>query len=429
MSANTGWKVWKDICYPGRVHVPDARDPNKVNVYTFTPEDMRALERTGNQKVADLWNIPVCWEHQDVLPARLSQNPGVDLAKGVFARLKRFSRTPDGRLKALIEGTDPEDRKQIEKVGFVSPEIAWDWRDSDGKVWHGPSVTHLAVTARPVQRHQNAFGTDPDAPPPGLRVNSLENLVRMSFGNSRNAPRVAPTLRLSLAHYRGGLATGATNMADEFTGTEGKKSAWERIADSLAMCGVKIGDGANVKDADHLADLIEVACLNRPQELETEDDLPPEEELETPPPVEGDLGEPPPGAAAEPPPPIQMSANARAVADRLIARERELLIARAEKVRRSGAMKPAAGDALVEEVRTCRLSLTAQGTVQRNDTITRLEALEQVRAGATVPLRGKKTARLSQVRGVGRSPYQEDPAQDEDAIVAAYERTVGRAEE
>ncbi len=36
----------------------------------------------------------------------------------------------------------------------------------------------------------------------------------------------------------------------------------DRIAAALRRKGIRIGDGKNVKDAPHLADLIEVACLN-----------------------------------------------------------------------------------------------------------------------------------------------------------------------
>lgn len=429
------WTVWKDIAYPGRVHVPAA--DGRTHVYDFTPRDMALLEDSGNAKVADRWNIPVCWDHQDVEPNRapahagvqLSQNPARDLALGVFARIKRFSRTPDGRLKALLAGSDPKDLDQLHKVGFVSPEIVWNWKDTDGKVWRGPSVTHLAATPRPVQRHQHPVGTDPDAPVPSLqRTNSLESLVRLSLTNSAKPVRVAARLRLSLDHYGG-----ARPMPDSnFTPNEGTdtQSPWERIAAALLMAGVKIGDGKNVKDPSHLADLIEVACLNSQEVPEEDDDLPPEPDEDPNSPPAGDMEMPPEGAVEPQSPPVQMSLTAREklLTERLVTAERAKLVARAEKVARSGALRPADGDELVEECRSVRLSLTAAGAVAPNNTTIKLAALEKVKPGATVNVKGPKSAkaRLGQpanVRAAAKSEYEEDGEQDADAVVDAWDRT------
>ena len=257
------WEIWKDICYPGRVVVPGERGSL---TYDFTHGDMAAIERTGNAKVTDGWNIPLTWEHQNVEPNKLrlsrTSNKDRDFARGVFGAIKRFARKPDGRVKALLSGDDPADLRQLEKVQFVSPEIQWDWTDTDGHVWSGPTVTHLAATPRPVQRHQHPIGTDPDAPHPRLsQASSLQQLVRMSL---TSGSRVGAKLRLSLDHYQ--TAPGSRAMTDEPKKVPGmpeeKESAWERIAASLLKIGVKIGDGKNIKDADHLADLVDVAAMN-----------------------------------------------------------------------------------------------------------------------------------------------------------------------
>lgn len=440
------WEIWKDCAYPGRVVVPG--DRGRV-VYDFTARDMALLERSGNAKVNDGWNVPLAWEHQDVEPtrARLSQNPDRDFALGVFGRIKRFARTPDGRLKALLAGTDPRDLDQLQKVGFVSPEIQWDWTDTDGRTWPGPSVTHLAATARPVQRHQHPVGTDPDLPHPRLAAGSLERLVRMSLTAgapaARNAPRVGARLRLSLDHYASPPA-GVRPMADSTIPglPTDKKNPWMRVAEALATIGVKIGDGSNIKDPDHLADLCEVACMNsQAAQPELEDELPPEDEEEGAPP--GDMDAPPEGAS-EPPPPIQMSQQAQAANQKLVGMHRGELLRRAQALATSGRVSPALANDLTARVKKVKLSLTANADLAPTDVGAEIAAYERLDKGSATPLGRrpvdpatgkplKKGVRMSQQAGkaravaeVDRSPYQEDGAVDEDAIVREYEANVGR---
>lgn len=432
---STAWEVWKDVAYPGRVHVPG--DDGRVRVYDFTPHDMRLMEASGNAKVGDGWNVPVCWEHQDVEPARLGQNPLRDHAKGVFGRIKKFARTPDGRLKALLAGTDPGDRAQLDKVGFVSPEIQWDWTDTDGKLWPGPSVTHLAATARPVQRHQHPVGANPDAPHP--RLASLESLIRMSLPaatqTGANGPRVRATLRLSIAHYQAG---GAAPMPDETESTsptpDKKQTPWELIAQAAQeFIGVDMGDVSAINTPEEFARLFSVACRNYkagsepevPEEEEFE-----EEDLEAAP---GDIEAPPEGAAAAPGPPVQLSVTAqnKPLVDRILADERAKLVSRAEKVRKGGALGPKDGDALVAECKSVKLSLNADLKLARSETVVRLEMAEKVKPGATVNTTGKAKTRLSQTAAgkpknaapVEPSQYQEDPEQDPDAILDAWNKT------
>lgn len=431
---STAWSVWKDIGYPGTVHVPG--EGGRVVKYTFTPDDWRRIVSTGKRKVADGWNIPGCWEHQDVGPKRrLSQNPLRDHALGVFSSVVDFELTPSGGAKALIAGDDPKDFEQLKKLKFVSPELTWDWTDTDGKLWPGPSVTHLAATARPVQRHQHPVGADPDAPHP--RLNSLEQLVRMSLPGGSNSPRVRATLRLSIDHYQT-PAGGARPMADEPEGTAAepakKMTPWEKIAAALsAHCGIQLGDVSTINTPEEFARIIEVAAMN--YKAGSEPDVPEEEPLE-----EEDLGEPagdleapPEGSAAAPGPPVQLSVTAqnKPLVDRIVAEERAKLVARAEKVRKGGALAPADADALVAECKKVSLSLTSDLKLARTETQVRLEMAEKVKAGATVNTGPAKT-RLSQTKAPGKpknaapvepSQYQEEPAQDEAAILAAWDET------
>lgn len=428
-AAKAGWRIEKDILYPGRVVVPGADGRNLA--YEFTPSDLRAICRTGNEKINDSWNVPLVWEHQDIGPdkkaVRLSRAArDREYAKSVFGIVSGFS-IRNGTLKAILEGDDPRDLDQFRKVKFVSPEIQWDWTDTDGRTWHGPTVTHLAATPRPVQRHQHAIGTNPDLPHPRLsQASSLAGLVRMSL---TSGVCVGAKLRLSLDHYTRPPA-GSKAMADEnkVPGMpEEKTSAWERIATALALAGIKIGDGKNIKDPEHLADLIEVAAMNSEQGQDLDDEMPEEtdEELEAP---AGDMDAPPPGASEPPPPPIQMSLEAK----KLIGVERERLIARAERLGKTGRVSPAIANALVTDVKKVRLSLTANAELAGTAVEAKIAAYEALdantawsKSGRKVEPKkaadGKKGVRMSHTgnrntKEVEPSRYQEDGEQDADAI-------------
>jgi len=431
------WTLWKDIAYAGRVVVPT--EDGGAASYTFTPADLRHIAGTGNAKVRDGWQIPLCWEHQDVTPERLRMSRGAkdrDFARGVFGRIERFDLTPDGRLKALVTGDDPRDLDQFRKVRFVSPEIQWDWTDTDGRTWRGPTVTHLAATPRPVQRHQHPVGADPDRPHPRLTAaGNLESLVRMSLGAGPAGPGgVGRRLRLALEHY---AVPKGHPMADDLDTTPpeiesagpAKKSAWARIAEALAKCGVKIGDGANIKNPEHLADLIEVAAMNSEEYDEPDGDemLPPEtEDLDEPP---GDLEGPPEGTTTPPPPPFQMSLDAHK--GRVVELEREKLIGRAQSLVRRGAA-PAVINPFVAQIKKARLSLTGNARLAPHPLVAKLEAFEEMAKAGTwkaPPAAGGKKTRLSQ-RGAARpadpSPYQEQSPADDDSIVEAFFSNVGK---
>ncbi len=421
----TAWEVWKDVLYPGRITVAGA-DGEPVS-YTFRNEDVSTIERNGNAKLADSWNIPVCWEHQDVEPVRLSQaEKDRRMAQGVFGDAGKF-RTQAGRLQVLLKGDDEADYKQFQKVKFVSPEIQWDWMDSDGHVWNGPTITHIAATPRPVQRHQEPVGAIRLSFPGAKSLSEL-------FSTLPKTSRVAGRLRLSLANYEGTAVADDLDIASlSGDGKKGKGSPWERIAASLLKIGVKIGDGGNIKDPDHLADLIDVACMNSEAAAPEEDELLPSEEDDAPP--EGDMEQPPEGATEAPPPPVQMSHT-----NKLVEVHREKLVAAAVRLGKKGYVPPTVANDIETRAKKVRLSLKANGDLEMNPVLAEILAYQKLAPNtAWAPKGDKKPAgkpgvRLSQTAKpkretveVERSQWHEDGDQDTDSVVDAYERNVGRA--
>lgn len=406
------WQIEKDVLYPARVVVADPK--GQPLTYHFTQADMADIERTGNAKIRDGWNIPLVWEHQNEAPERrkmirLSRAERErEFARGVFGCSTRFV-VRDGRLRAVLSGDDDADLKQFAKVKFVSPEIQWDWRDSDGKVWRGPTITHIAATPRPVQRHQEPVRLSQTP-----EVFRLAEFLRVAAGVPRVGVRMhPPKIRLSLSDF-----TEVPSMPPE---TNAGATPWERIATALQSRGIKIGDGKNIKDADHLADLVDVACMNSGDpDLDLEPELP---EPDPEPSPEGDLDAPPDGAAPPPGPPIQMSQRAQERAERLERRNLGLEIASLERERRIG---PAVAQSLRERVKTVRLSFGSDGEPAPNEVSIRIEAFKQNPPGSAWNPTGRKKTRLSHTAAAPESPFSGSDGRSDDEVVAAFEQNVGR---
>lgn len=369
------WQIEKDVLYPGRVVV--AGPSGKPLEYTFTPRDLALMNRTGNLKIADHWNVPLVFEHQDEKPDRrkmvqLSHSERErEFARGVFGCAKGY-RLDGNRLKAILAGDDDEDLKRFQKIKFVSPEIEWDWMDSDGKVWHGPTITHIAATPRPVQRHQEAVRLSQNANKP-RQFADLGEFIE-SAGSGRNVGgTIHPfVIRLSLNDYA------EAPMADDENGASGggKKGNWcSRIVAALAGVGIKLPDCNESKDPEHFADLIETACLNADQGPSDDELLEPEAEENMPEEPPGDMEQPPPGAEAPPGPPIQMSLTRQT--ERAAELARRNLAAEIKDLERTRRITPAVADDLRNKLKAVRLSFAKSGDLQDNAVSVRIEAFQQ----------------------------------------------------
>lgn len=143
--------VWKDILYPRKVCVGG-------KWFRFDRSDLENAVSVNKAKLADGWNIPVCYEHQDdAEPVRLSRNQMLaDKAKSTCGWAEDF-RIEGNRVEALIEVPNVADAQKLNAIRFVSPQVEWNFRDSEGKTWPGLTIQHIAATARPVQHRQDAI--------------------------------------------------------------------------------------------------------------------------------------------------------------------------------------------------------------------------------------------------------------------------------
>ncbi len=162
----------KDVIKPGRVHLPDGR------VMDFTRQQMQALHSRAAEMAAAGLQIPLCWNHQDVGPMSAADILAAR-ARNVFGYVASTERGKEDLLNTTLDIPDPDDAAQFAKTRWISPEVTWDHKDGTGRVWAGPSITHLAATARPVDPHQKPpVQLSQDAPSYSRRVRlSLEDIM------------------------------------------------------------------------------------------------------------------------------------------------------------------------------------------------------------------------------------------------------------
>lgn len=133
----------KEIASTGGWTLKDGRK------FRLSPKDIRHLNRRAADMVSAGLHIPIAWGHQPVKP----MSPADALAarvKNVIGHIEGVGLTAEGRLKGMSEINNPEDAAKLPSIKHVSPEIQRDYKDSTGKVWPGLSITHVAVTAKPV---------------------------------------------------------------------------------------------------------------------------------------------------------------------------------------------------------------------------------------------------------------------------------------
>lgn len=156
----------------------------------FSANDSRHLHQRVKEMLAAGLQIPVAIEHQSSAKPMYHDDWERYLAERAWATcgyLVDAEVMPDGKLKLIFEVPNSDDAKRVEVIKFVSPEIMTDFVDGSGRMWDGMSITHLAVTPKPVQHIQDSV-----------------TRLSLSQRNRRNWPGF---VRLSL---------GASNMAEEY---------------------------------------------------------------------------------------------------------------------------------------------------------------------------------------------------------------------
>lgn len=337
----------KDVLYVGKVQPPDRKEPIE-----FTPADVQHYSQRLKDMLADGLQIPLAWEHQDQAKPLTQQELDerrAELAKLTLGHACSADIDADlGCLKVKSEIPLDEDAKRVRAIRFISPEIVWNYRDGRGKVWPGPSITHLAVTPRPVQHRQQPF-----------------------------KPTTLSLLRLSMSQY---VRLGEYPMADEKKpekkdGETALDSAGmlKKVIECLGTVGLALGDGVS---QDNFLERLYAACETK---AAADGKIPTEEETtttteETPKPAEGQM-------------PMMMSlqrdlATERTRADRLekgvIAKGKQELKTRACAL--LGFLTKPEVDGLVKDIDKQPLRLSLEGGIEPSTVSMQLAAYEKAAA-------------------------------------------------
>jgi len=419
-------RVPKDLLYPGEWHLRDGR------VFRCTKRDVGHFAARLNEMRSAGLHVPVTWEHQpDCKPttraAWLSRN--ADMAR-MTAGFATSAHDSGGVLCGELEIPDEADRKQLPKTRFVSPMIEWDYRDPTGKVWGGPSITHIAITPAPVQHTQQPFGS------PGIfAVAGTTSPVAMS------TLRFQSPITLSLAMYRP-VALGETAMADEI----------DMMADDEGGGQANLfGGGDDMGGSDPL--LAEVIALLKSKNIVIPDDTTMADLL---PHLRTALmthaaatGEGAAGGEAEPdgdelngleprPETQVMMSQLRdmqaqvGVANRIItslrgavaASQAEAVNQRIDRLSRHGVDRRTIGD-LKRSLGAVQLSVTDDGALERSDLLTRIEAYESLPLATHAAAVGK--ARPVSLSRHGKVEEDEGGQTGDDAsVVKAIVKMVGK---
>lgn len=369
----------KDVLYPGRYQLADGR------WVEYTPDDSAHLAKRMKDMLAAGLSVPMAWEHQEIAPAGKAQLSAwlEKRERGTCGWAEDATVDGEGILGFKVEVPVAEDAKRMPAIRFVSPEIAEDYRDGTGKVWPGKSITHIAVTSRPVQPGQRPF-------------------QRLSQGQGgENGKRV----RLSLGDF---------TMADESDKPEGGKKPPEKPAEGGGELGPLIAalkaHGFIIPDsvADMAGLLIAIESNENDSVMRDEDG-------------DGEVDE----AIVEGAPPVMLSLHKRVVDG-----ERAGIEARIK------ALKNKVGKPLVDELLgklgTVRLSLDSQGKLKGNRLLAQVEAYERLGGGFVA---GGKPSRLSLASEAAkeaedtrdRREKAPETREETEAALAEWDAMMGRA--
>jgi len=353
--------VWKDILWAGKWTYADGR------VLRVSPATIRTALANGTRMLSSGLDVPFCWEHQpDTFPRPVEMSSTIygsadrraEWAKNVLARVERYkTEHVPGRGTVLFAGFDDStlSRDEIARVracGKVSCRLDLDFEDArgSGHAYPGLSVSHVAITPKPVEPKQGPF--------------------LMGRGASKKT------------YYLG--AAMADKMDDEDAIEPEPAEPVEELAEPAVM------DGDGMDDMQGLSQLIEA--------LRSRGDTIPDEVMDIAglviaikaggmKPTDGG-GDPngmdysSGGPQQAPAPPMMMSQSQMAAKrPNIVQMDRRELSGRIKSLVSKGRISPVAAGALNREFTTFELSYTKDATVASFGLVAKIAAYEELPAG------------------------------------------------
>lgn len=392
--------MWKDCLLPGTVHLPNGE-------VRFDDTDIRNAVEQCNAKLAAGWRIPLCWEHDDEqLPVKLSMADRLaNLAKNTIGDVRAF-REHEGRVQFLPDVYDANDLPRLNNVKFVSPQVRRNWKDSDGHVWPGLTIQHVAATPIPKQKMQDAFQLSDGSESP-LRI-AEEEIIRLSEGSAvknpefeafieslkKNPKNAKLVKRLAKINLSDGEEEG--DKPEEGDGAGDIKA----LIDALNECGITIPE--EVTDIKGLIIAVKAAhgkgSEDEDDDADLNDDANASQEVQSPTPMALSF------ASAKTP----QEKKAFARADSM---NREDIRRRINRLVKAGAITPKMATPALADAERINLSYTEDGELRDNKLTLKLAAWEELPKAGAWSKRGKRT-NLSNAEEV-ESPIPADRSPDE----------------
>ncbi len=377
----------KDLVQPGKYRLLDG------SVAEFTEMDCAQMRRNLEEMLAAGLHVPVAWGHQDVVPMASGDRLAQDIKNvcgWVQAPYGGDVRQPG--LEGLLNVPLDEDARRMEAVRFVSPEVQRNWTDSTGRTWPGLSITHVAITARPVNHHQRPLVPVAESGPRRLS----QDRVWLSNDPAEGGPMPDD--------YDDKKGDKDSKGDKDGNGKTGELSA---LIDALREAGHNVPD-----EVGSISELI-IAVKAGGQSSESTPDEPVDDMGDDeggPSPIEEDSSLP-----------IAMSLDPtrNPLAAKIVREGRARLVERAGKLATEGKLAKPAADALAGKLQTARLSLDGRGRLMGGKAVAVLKAYEALPARR---FGNASASRLSEDPLPSFDPRKRGQADDEEMRRLAKER-------
>lgn len=410
----------KDVLYPGTYSVADGKGGRRKVVFDRAKVEL-LTQRMKDMLAAGL-AIPLAAEHQDRgKPLTAEERKAEWVKKLTLGWAEAAELAPEGYLTTRVEVPIAEDARRIPAVRFVSPEIVEDFVDGTGRKWPGPSITHLAVTPRPVQQNQKPFQP-----------------VQMSC------------VRLSLSDYEGEPMDqepkpNETPKKGEETPSGGGKFSLDELRKVLADDGYGIPD--HVTEPEEFLQHLHTAALSKKamiDKLVDDGEEEPNGGEPAPAPADGPImmslgghtfelrrqgkkgGAKKPAGAGPQNNPAPADPRTSRLEQALLSQGREAMKTRINSLFSTGRVTKPIKDKLLSECGTVRLSLDDAGQLGTNAVLSKVEAYEELPAGSAWPATG---ALPEGVRGVeppsGTWNPSDSPAATAEAVDSFFDMLPG----
>lgn len=375
----------KDIAWPGRYRLPDGK------WIQFSRNDTAFLHQRAREMLDAGLQIPVSWEHQDDAQPLTTAEAKANTAKFNLGFIADSSVGPDGILESIVDVPVASDAERLEAVPFVSPEIRYNWTDGLGKLWPGPSITHVAVTPRPVNHQQKRF----------------EKVSLSQYAATE-------PIRLSLADYEGDMADDVDDTvmsdvpADDAASAEVPGGDLQEVLSLLAEQGLVLDPSTT---AENFIDHLKTALHTKKAHVGAMDpDKDGDNDTSSVTDTDNDQGN---GNIVEESSPVMMSMQSR-----LADLERDGLKRRIRDLLQSGRITPPLHKSLLNDLGTVRMSFDAKAHLKPTTLSVRVDAYEALPESHAFPV--QMSRHVEEVE----HPDQANDLGDDASILAEINKTL-----